>query len=261
MSIADGCQAVHKPGQPAAGTLPAPSSSELVLRFGRNHRTAKAQEWTSSYWRKPTTSAAGAVTPTPAARATSRRTCTPSRSSPRRTPVFFLLGRNLGLPQRVTDKYGLRRYIEDSIRSSVAATGTTTNAAGTCSPPTGVNKSRNSDLRGRCVAHPSLPRDRRSRRIRQPRFPIPPSGTTVSTDRLKRVAIVGTGASAIPDRARDRPIPVPNFSSISAPRRGWSRAPTKSCRCRRAGRYPANRPRATGTVAPRTGPRRRWPTA
>lgn len=27
------------------------------------------------------------------------------------TPVF-LLGRNLGLPQRVTDKYGLRRYIE-----------------------------------------------------------------------------------------------------------------------------------------------------
>lgn len=31
-----------------------------------------------------------------------------------------------------------------SIRSSIAATGTTTNAAGTCSPPTGVNTSRSS---------------------------------------------------------------------------------------------------------------------
>ncbi len=49
----------------------------------------------------------------------------------------------LGYLKGVTDKYGLRRYIE-SIRSSIAATGTTTNAAGTCSPPTGVNTSRSS---------------------------------------------------------------------------------------------------------------------
>lgn len=50
----------------------------------------------------------------------------------------------LGYLKGVTDKYGLRRYIESSIRSSIAATGTTTNAAGTCSPPTGVNTSRSS---------------------------------------------------------------------------------------------------------------------
>ena len=46
------------------------------------HRAAEARASTSSSWRRPTTSAApGATTPIPAAPATSRRTCTRSRSS------------------------------------------------------------------------------------------------------------------------------------------------------------------------------------
>ena len=119
----------------------------------------------------------------PGAHATSRRTCTRSRSSPSRTgsTLFSYQPEILDYLQGVTDKYGLRRYIrfnslverahwDDAEYRWHVFTGI---GPGVCGAVL--------DLRRRCAAHPVAARHRRYRRIRRARRSIPRSGTTAST--------------------------------------------------------------------------------
>ena len=186
----------------SAGTpsIPARSSSVPASPGSAWRLPCSAKVSTSSSWRRPTTSAApGATTPTPAAPAISRPTCTPSRSS--RTRTGGTCGRSqpeiFDYLKGVTEKYGLRRYVRFSCSRRARALGRRR------APLARVHRHRPGVRR-------AVPRFRRRARPHIPPIPDIEGIATFAGAAFhsahwdhaldltgKRVAVIGTGASAI----------------------------------------------------------------
>ena len=143
--------------------------------------------------------APGATTRIPAPRATSRRTSTRSRSSRTRRGRARTAGRRRSSPTSSTapTKYGLRPHLRFGARSSRARATTTPGRVD------GDDRERRALRRARAA-----PRQRRAAPAGDPRPPgardasrarrsTRRAGTTATISRGKRVAVIGTGASAI----------------------------------------------------------------
>ena len=97
----------------------------------------------------------------------------------------------------VTDKYGLRRYIRFNSRAARAHWDDTEYPLACVHRLRAGVRRAVPHLGSRRAAHSTPARHRRTRRFRTAPLSIPRSGTTMSTSPDKRVAVIGTGASAI----------------------------------------------------------------
>ena len=127
---------------------------------------------------------------------------------------------------------------------STAALGRATRSAGGSTTTRGDWTARGADLRDRAVERAGAPGRARARRLRGRRSSTPRAGTTTTTSPGARVAVIGTGASAVQFVPQIQPRGRAADASSSAPPQWVLPKPDRRVTRRRAGALPPRAARA-----------------